>query len=64
MTGVEKETAVLTVEEVRQQLGLSRNAVYAAIQAREIPSVRIGRRVLVPREAFRRMLAQASEVAA
>jgi excisionase family DNA binding protein len=37
-------------------LGLSKNAVYLAIAAKEIPSIRVGRRILVPRAAYERML--------
>ena len=47
---------VLTVEEVQQRLGLSRNGVYEAIRRKEIPSVRIGRRIIIPRRAYEEML--------
>lgn len=40
-------------------LGLGRNAVYAAIARGEIPSIRIGKRILVPKAALDRMLAGA-----
>lgn len=35
---------------------LGRSATYEAIKRGEIPSVRIGRRILVPREALERLL--------
>lgn len=47
---------VMNVEEVRAVLSLSRNAVYEAIARKEIPSIRIGRRLLVPRVQLERML--------
>ena len=47
---------VLTVEEVRARLRLSRNAVYDAIARKEIPALKFGRRILVPRAALERML--------
>ena len=47
---------VMNVEEVRALLSLSRNAVYEAIARKEIPSIRIGRRLLVPRVQLERML--------
>jgi excisionase family DNA binding protein len=50
----------LTVEEAGRVLGLGRAAAYAAVRRGEIPSLRFGRRVLVPREALDRMLAGAS----
>lgn len=40
---------VLTVDQAAEYLGLSRNSAYAAVARREIRSVKIGRRVLVPR---------------
>lgn len=47
---------VLTVEEARKRLRIGRNAVYDAIARKEIPSIRIGRKYLVPRVAFEAML--------
>jgi len=53
----ETQKAVLTVADVIAATGLSRGAVYDAVRRREIPSVRVGRRVLIPRHAFERWLA-------
>jgi len=39
----------LSADEVAALLGLSRAKVYDAIRTGEIPSIRFGRRVLVPR---------------
>jgi excisionase family DNA binding protein len=50
------ERLTLTVEEAAQTLGISRAFAYEAVRRREIPSIRIGRRVLVPRAALERML--------
>ncbi len=47
----------MTVREVAKALGAGRNQTYAAIRQGTIPSIRIGRRVLVPRAALERMLA-------
>ncbi len=49
-------TLVLTVEEVRKQLRLSRGLMYEAIRTGQIPSIRIGRRILIPRIALDRKL--------
>ena len=38
-------------------LGLGRNATYEAIARGDIPSVRIGKRILVPVKALERLLA-------
>ena len=38
-----------------QTLGLGRNATYDAIARGEIPAIRIGRKLLVPRQALERL---------
>ena len=38
-------------------LGISRTTVYAAARRGDIPTLRIGRRILVPRAALERLLA-------
>lgn len=48
---------VFTVEEAAQLLGISRSFAYEAVQRGEIPSMRIGRRILVPKAALERYLA-------
>jgi excisionase family DNA binding protein len=48
------------VPELAEQLGISRNAAYEAIKRGEIPSIRIGRRYLVPGDTVERLLAAAS----
>jgi excisionase family DNA binding protein len=50
----------LTVPEVATVLGLSRTKTYEAIANGQIPSVKIGRRLLVPAAAFNAWLAGAS----
>ena len=50
---------VLTVSEVAQLLGLSRNSAYQGVMKGEIPSVRVGKRILVPRIALEKMLESA-----
>jgi excisionase family DNA binding protein len=47
---------VLTADEVADVLRLGRNTVYDALRTGTIPSVRIGRRLLVPKAALRRLL--------
>jgi excisionase family DNA binding protein len=47
---------VFTVEEAAQLLGISRSFAYEAVQRGEIPSMRIGRRILVPKAALQRFL--------
>ncbi len=47
---------VLSVEEARKLLGLSRGSMYQAINSGQVPSVRIGRRLLIPRVRLEQML--------
>lgn len=51
----------ITVPEAGEQLGLGRNAAYEAAKRGEIPTVKIGRRLLVPRDAVDRILQRAME---
>ena len=46
----------LTVEEVAEVLGISRWSAYEAVNKRQIPVVRVGRRWIVPRAALEKML--------
>ena len=48
---------VLTVDEAAELLRISRHSAYAAVARGDIPSLKIGRRLLVPREGLRRLLA-------
>jgi excisionase family DNA binding protein len=52
------ERLVYSAAEVRVLLGLSRASIYEAIRRGEIPSIRVGRRVMVPRAALEAMLAE------
>ena len=51
---------VLTVEEARKLLGLSRGLIYEAVRQGQIPSIRVGRRILIPRVALQRFLGEAA----
>lgn len=46
----------LTVEEAAELLGVARSTAYDGVRSGEIPSIRIGRRLLVPTAAIRSML--------
>lgn len=47
-----------TVEEAGRLLGLSRTAAYQAVWSGQIPSIRIGRRLLVPVAKLNEMLGE------
>jgi excisionase family DNA binding protein len=45
---------VYTVPEAGRLLGLSRNGAYEAAKRGDIPTIRVGRRLVVPKAAFHR----------
>ncbi len=51
---VTKQT--FTVEEAAVQLGIGRNSAYEAARRGDIPTIKIGKRILVPRAALERFL--------
>ncbi len=51
------ERMTFTVEEAAKMLGIGRGLAYEAVRRGEIPTVRIGRRLLVSRSALERLLA-------
>ena len=51
--------AVMTVPEAGQMLGLGRNASYEAARRGEIPTIKLGKLLRVPKVAFDRMLDRA-----
>jgi excisionase family DNA binding protein len=55
LTSLERRT--YSVEEAGRLLGVGRNQAYSAARDGQIPTIRIGNRVLVPKAALDRMLA-------
>lgn len=55
MANTESERT-MTVPEAAAILGIGRNAAYEAAKTGQIPTIRIGKRILVPRAALDRML--------
>ncbi len=56
---IESTTLVMTVEDAGTLLGLSRPSAYLAVKRGEIPVIRLGKRLVVPRAALEKMLAEA-----
>ena len=50
------EGRVKTLDEVASLLRISRGSAYEAAKRKEIPTIRIGRRLLVPCDALERLL--------
>lgn len=53
-TATEKST--YSVVEAARLLGLSRNSVYQAIDRGQLPSLKIGKRILIPKILLKRLL--------
>lgn len=52
----------LTVPEVGEVLGISRAAAYELVRSKGFPSMRIGTRILVPKDKFIQWIDQQTEV--
>jgi excisionase family DNA binding protein len=52
-----RQRDALTVEEAGRILGIGRWASYAAAKSGELPTIRIGKRLIVPRVGLERLLA-------
>ena len=52
-----EDKLTLSVEEAAKVLGIGRNLCYDKCKSGEIPVIRIGRRLLVPRSALLKLLA-------
>ena len=58
---MDKEKLTLTVDETAKCLGIGRNSAYEAIARGEIPVVKVGKRLLVPKAALEKLLAGRSK---
>jgi len=56
MVNNDSKHLVYSVAEAGKRLGLSRGLMYEAIRTGQIPSIRIGRRILIPCVALDRLL--------
>jgi excisionase family DNA binding protein len=59
---MQRENAkVISITEAGTQLGLNRTAAYLAAARGDIPTIRIGRRILVPRHAIDELIERAMQ---
>lgn len=56
------ERSTLTVGECAKVLGIGRSAAYEAVRTGQIPTIRVGRRFLIPKVALARLLDEAGRV--
>jgi excisionase family DNA binding protein len=61
LMGKVMEQLTISVPEAGRRLGIGRNTAYEAARQGQIPTIRIGRRVVVPVAAFEAMLAVKSK---
>lgn len=59
---MEEEKLTLTIKETAKLLGIGRNLAYDRVKTGEIPVIKIGRRLLVPRRALEKLLEQGQVV--
>lgn len=52
----DQDRLTFTVEEAAKVLGIGRNTAYEAVRTGEIPCLRVGGRILVPKAAVNRLL--------
>jgi excisionase family DNA binding protein len=55
----EQACRTISVEEAAAVLGISRGAAYANVKTGAIPTIRLGKRLLVPKAALEKLLASA-----
>ena len=60
MVIADDDRLVLTIEEARKLLGLGRSGTYEAARRGDIPTLRIGSRILVPKVALLKLLEETS----
>lgn len=60
---MEAQSVVLTCDEVAELLKISRPQAYLGIKRGEIPHIRVGKRILIPRAALEKLLASAGSKA-
>ena len=54
---MDEKKLTLTVDETAKCLGIGRNSAYEAVARGEIPFIRVGKRLLVPKAALEILLA-------
>jgi len=50
------ERMTMTVSDLQQAMGIGRNAAYDLVNRADFPKVRVGKKIVIPRDAFLRWL--------
>ena len=61
MVIADDDRLVLTIEEAGKLLGLGRSGTYEAARRGDIPTLRLGSRILVPKVALLKLLEEAAQ---
>lgn len=61
--GMPIERLVLTVSDLQPALGIGRAQAYALVNRADFPAIRLGRKILIPRDALLRWLDKQTEQA-
>lgn len=51
----------MNVEELQQALGIGKSRAYDLVNREDFPAIRLGRKILIPRDAFLRWLDRQTE---
>ena len=60
-TQLNEERLAISIPETANCLGLSRNSAYEAAKRGELPTLIVGRRILVPLSALKKLLVEAGD---
>ena len=56
--GVIKIEKMLTVKDIQNELGLGKNSVYKLVNLTGFPKVKIGKKILIPKDEFEKFMKQ------
>lgn len=54
------ERLTMSVQELSQQLGISKPKAYELVRSKGFPAIQIGRRIVIPTDGFKRWLIEQS----
>lgn len=58
------EKLIMTPADIQQVMGVSKNTAYTLINRADFPKIHVGRKILIPRDAFLRWLEAQTKQAA
>lgn len=58
-----EEKITITVEEAAKRLGISRSLAYEMAKTKRLPTIRFGRRLVVPRQALEGLIEESKKAA-